>query len=358
MARLACVLVAVLSLQAAVKVIEWESITEQQFKSLPATQPVRVGGQQTTLGDLRAKVDARKRQTALSPRATPAAVARGGPHPAIDRMRRDQQAREVALQRDITAALTRLRADKTSVPYNTSVPVISAVIGIMQPRGAVVILGKNFGTMPGRVRLVGEEGGWSIDLEDLEWHPGGIGGTLPARPAVGSLKAKFVVELRSGAASNAWPVQWIADVTFVPDSDIGVTCGLDSNNDFCNSEGDGQEFCAAFVGQGTLRTISDAFVDQTPGAIGIVAKHENCWGAIGTDKGSDIYAINLKNGWTLYDFEWRRKSTTGASLTDPTGFPKGGSSWTFSIDWFAHPDSAMIYGGIIYIRGPKGIPHK
>ena len=289
---------------------------------------------------------------------TPPVAVRTGARAAIDRMRRDQQAREVALQRDINAALARLRSDKTSVPHNASVPVISAVIGVMQPGGAVVILGKNFGMMPGRVRLTAEGGGWSLDLEDLEWHAGGIGGTLPKKPNVTSLAAKFVVELRSGASSTPWPVQWIADVNVVPAADVGVTCGTDSNSDFCNGQkGGSSDSCAGFL---KLPPIGELFSNFTtePLVLAIAGAHENCWGAFSTDKGTDVYQINLKNGWTLHDFEHWRATKTGASVTDPKGFVKGATSWTVSFDWFALPDSALHYGTVVYIRGPKGIPHK
>ena len=37
--------------------------------------------------------------------------------------------------------------------------------------------------------------------------------------------------------------------------------------------------------------------------IAISGYHKNTWGAIGNDVGSDVYIINLKNGWVLKSME-------------------------------------------------------
>lgn len=351
--------------QASAGVIEWESITEQQFRSLPASQPVRFEGRRTTLGDLRPKVEARLRHTTLAARKTPRPAIRGGPRPAIDSLLRQQRQRESSLRTGIAAGLARLRRQKISTavapgttPYNTHVPVITNVLGILQPGGAVLIDGKNFGSTRGRVRLIAHDESWSVELEDLEWFDGGIGGALPKKAKVSGLPAKFVVELRSGAASNPWPVNWIEDVTMLPADDVAVvSCSLDSNGDHCNHAVSwDDEFCTKTV---SLPWLFDTFVNKEPGPISIVGWHQNCWGAFGTDKGTDVYQVSLKNGWVLHDMEFHDAvNDPGGDAKDPGGFTPGATSWTASVEWFVQPAIGVKYGAIIYIRGPKGIPHK
>lgn len=48
----------------------------------------------------------------------------------------------------------------------------------------------------------------------------------------------------------------------------------------------------------------------------------------------------------------------GGDAKDPGGFTPGATSWTVSVEWFVQPAIGVKYGAIIYIRGPKGIPHK
>lgn len=237
----------------------------------------------------------------------------------------------------------------------TPAPKITKVLGVIQPGGAVLIGGSSFGSAPGRVRMIVEDGSWELLLENLEWFPSGIGGRIPNNPAlVKGAQARFVVETSSGAPSNPWPVNWVVEVKLLPREDIRVvSCGSGANSNACNNRKSG----------GGCPVLDYADWVTTEGQVSkatIGGKHKNCWGAVGDDSGVDTYEITVKNGWVLQEMAFGSAiSGEGEGhVVGPGLFPSGSTSWSPSIAWSVSPADEVAYWTYIYIRGPKGVPHK
>src|SRR5688500_249588 len=194
-------------------------------------------------------------------------------------------------------------------------PSITKVLGIIQPGGAVLIGGNYFGDKPGRVRMIAEGGSQEFLLQKLEWYPSGIGGTIPNVPGVGVAKnPRFVVETSAGKVSNEWGVNWIVDVKMLPVNDVKlVSCSKEGWRNSCNLQ---------FFDSGTLcgaGLVADA--TYPAGGFSFRGKHNNCWGAVGDDAGTDVYEIDLKNGWVLHEvaFGWAASDEGEGSATAPSG---------------------------------------
>jgi hypothetical protein len=92
----------------------------------------------------------------------------------------------------------------------------------------------------------------------------------------------------------------------------------------------------------------------------VTASHTNCLSAVGDDSGTDVYEIRLKNGWVLHAFDFG-SAVSGEGegwIKGPGVFPVGTSSWQPAIAWSVTPNDTSAYWAFIYIRGPKGVPHK
>lgn len=233
-------------------------------------------------------------------------------------------------------------------------PKITKVLGVIQPGGPVLVGGENFGNTPGRVRMIAEGGSQEFLLQNLEWYPSGIGGKIPNVPGVGEAKnPRFLVETSAGRVSNEWGVNWIVALKVLPRDDVKVvSCGKDGKTNFCN----GQFFQIGLpCGQGL---ITDAA--PTPAGVTFSGRHDNCWGAVGDDEGTDVFEISLRNGWVLHELSFE-KSISGkdeGTVTAPSGFVPGATSWKPEIKWSVSPADEIAYWAFVVIRGPKGVPHK
>jgi hypothetical protein len=214
------------------------------------------------------------------------------------------------------------------------------------PGGAVLVLGKNFGSQPGKFQIVGQFG--TRDLDKLDWGADGkaISGFVPDNICgVQSHPAKLIVTTKAGAKSNEFQVNYLPkkEWKWLTPSDVQVvTCSQDGNSNTCNG------CCWA-----------DAFTGQ-PGGAAIFGWHSNCWGCIGDDSGTDKYQISLKNGWTLSQalFEEDDPGSEGDVNGPSPGFPSGASSWQPQYSWMATSGDSVMYAVAIEIEGPCGVPYK
>jgi hypothetical protein len=234
------------------------------------------------------------------------------------------------------------------------IPRITKVLGLIQPGGTVLVGGDAFGDKPGRVRMIAEDGSQEFLLQNLEWYPSGIGGRIPNVPGVGVAKnPRFVVETSAGKVSNEWGVNWIVDVKVLPIDDVKlVSCSTEGWRNRCNlqSFNTGSPCGAGLIGD----------APSPPASASIQGRHNNCWGAVGDDVGQDVYQIDLRNGWALHElvFGWAASDAGEGSATGPAGFTPGSTTWKPQFKWSVTPADEVAYWAYVFIRGPKGVPHK
>jgi hypothetical protein len=222
------------------------------------------------------------------------------------------------------------------------------------PGGAVIVLGKNFGSQPGKLQIVGEFG--TKDLVDLDWGSDGkfVGGKVPDNICgVHNHPAKLVVTTKAGAKSNEFPVTFLAkkEWKWLKPNDINlVNCSDDANENHCNGVDAGGDWYVA----------PQPFSSGPGFEESIYGYHYNCWGCIGNDSGTDKYQVTLANGWTFSGLllEEHDPGSEG-DVNGPTpGFPSGASSWAPQWGWMATSDDYVWYAAAIEIEGDCGVPYK
>jgi hypothetical protein len=232
-------------------------------------------------------------------------------------------------------------------------PTITALFGFNTPGGYLAIAGNGFGPSLGRVMAsLRTWSGASIQrrLEAVEWTNTLVGVQWPADiSGVRHQAATLVITTVDGVESAA------RSFTFSPALDLKrlsmadvktISCGSDSNHDVCNKVS--YEILPSFV----------YIPPELSANAAIVGAHMNRWGAIGNDKGTDIYEIALKRDWTLSSFDWRVSAEPGqAAVRKPSGFTLG-PTWSPSIDWEVTPNDQVVYAGVLTITGPIGVPYK
>ncbi len=221
------------------------------------------------------------------------------------------------------------------------------------PGGSVIVLGKNFGSQPGKLQIVGQFG--TKDLGDLEWGSDGkfVGGKVPEICGFHDHPAKLVVITKAGAKSNELPVTFLAkkEWKWLTPGDVQVLhCSSDGNENSCNNVDPGGDW---YVGGQPFS--SGAGFDET-----IFGYHYNCWGCIGDDSGSDSYQVSVKNGWTLSNLllEEHDPGSEGDVNGPSPGFPSGATSWAPKWSWNASSDDYIWYAAAIEIEGDCGVPFK
>lgn len=232
-------------------------------------------------------------------------------------------------------------------------PQIEAILPFSKPSpgGAVMVLGKNFGSQPGKLQIIGQFG--SRELVDLQWSSNGkfIGGKVPEICGVHDHPGTLMVTTQAGANSNQFPVTYLAkkEWKWLSYKDVQVThCSNDGNENVCNNKdggGDSYYFSSATV---------------NPSDTAIHGYHYNCWGCIGDDGGSDTYQITLLNGWKLSDIllcEHDPGSEGDVNGPSPE-FPLGATSWAPKWSWDVTPNDHVSYAAAIEIEGDCGVPYK
>ena len=92
----------------------------------------------------------------------------------------------------------------------------------------------------------------------------------------------------------------------------------------------------------------------------ICGSHENAWGAIGDDEGTDTFVLpSLKNGWHYSGTEKLKWNTSGGWLSALKGFTPGASDGpVLSVKWSVTPNDDVVHDIAVIIGGPAGVPHK
>ena len=236
-------------------------------------------------------------------------------------------------------------------------PKITGILSVSKPGGAGYIKGKNFGTVKNKVvvnleRFDGvaqpvnlEIINWTATAIDVVW-PSDISGVLDQNTTVQVVKANQV-------KSNEWPITFMAARTTktLPYDDLKhIDCGIDSNVDVCGTWYDPDDFDGVY----------DAAPWPTKCVGTICGSHENAWGAIGDDAGTDAFVLpSLKNGWQYSGTDKLKWNTSGGWLGALQGFQPGSSdSPVLSVKWSVTPNDDVVFDIAVIIGGPVGVPHK
>jgi hypothetical protein len=220
------------------------------------------------------------------------------------------------------------------------------------PGGNVGVVGSGFGIGLGQLHMVGYGPLIPFKLTDtvvqvVAWNNTSISATIPANitGVVDQPVAFYVLTANNVKSNYSFTVQFTAtrEVKLLdfagPAAAKLLSCGTDSNQDQCNDWIDPAD--------GTSVTWSVSGVT-------FLGYHSNCWACIGDDGGSDVYLINVPNGWVLDHFDFNLYYEAGAHVA--TAFPQGATSWQPTIDWTVTPNDDLLYQGYVYIVGPKGVP--
>jgi hypothetical protein len=263
------------------------------------------------------------------------------------------KAKGVGCGGEAETTVTVLEEFKPLVPL----PKIETYLGFAKPGGVALILGKAFGTTQGKgaqARLKDWKGvAKDIDLKIIEWKPTGIGVEWPSDLAgLPFHDASIWVTRADGKSSNKYTVQFkpTLELKMLPQSDVKVvSCSSDANSNQCNDADPGGDACAADYLPFFVQTDSS-----------IHGNHYNCWGVVGDDSGTDTYQITLANDWALEQLVFDKfvEAGEGWVKSPASTFPAGASQWTAKIEWNVTPSDNLRYEGIVFIRGPKGVPHK
>ncbi|MCI0408520.1 MAG: hypothetical protein L0191_08160 [Acidobacteria bacterium] len=225
------------------------------------------------------------------------------------------------------------------------------------PGGFVVIVGEHFGTTKGRFFLKGLRKHTGQDFGDVDlsviasdWKQTVVGGTIPSDiTPVKDQAAKLTVRTATNQWSNEFPVNFRAtrEIKRIPAHDYAVVvrhCGSDSNFDACNYTRPDKEEPPSGSGTGPILAT-------------IQGVHRNCWGCIGTDRGTDVYELWLYNGWVFDTMEWYlHVSEPGQASASKPSFPSGGTHWKPQIPWEVTPNDSLWYTINVNAIGPKGVP--
>lgn len=227
--------------------------------------------------------------------------------------------------------------------------------GVIVPGGTVALIGRFFGSEPGKVIVKGPTTdafgpGYrygEIELVDLVWEsPERVRGRIPngiSIPTAAPVTVQVRVHDATGSVSQPYPGQFQvpSETRWLTKSDVTVeVCGTDSNGWYCNGQFD-WENC------GFIWYTRTENVQNDPDAA-IQGYHENCDGAVGNDAGTDRYRIALTNGWVFDHVEW-----SGKGFSSPS-FPKGQAVWVPRIQWVAKPGEENPYKARIRVRRAVG----
>lgn len=231
---------------------------------------------------------------------------------------------------------------------STVPPVITSVLGaIGEPGTSLLVLGQYFHAGQGKVFLFNALG-HTIEMDVVEWHPGGIGVEVPADIAKFCTPPFFLYVVTGfGDLSNTRTVgHYTGEPEVMPRSDVQVLqCGNDGNFNNCNGVNPGGDWCSS----------GSWFLGTPDHDTSVFAFHGNCPWAIGADSGTDEYRATIhKPGWTI---SHALSDSERLHAFDIAVFPgqglqpqPGAGVFDFEVFWFAH--NAVSYGVDIVVEGP------
>ncbi len=239
------------------------------------------------------------------------------------------------------------------------------------PGGWVILVGENFGSLPGQVWIhLTDYQGNSHDYQLLDtqsnWADTFVAGQIPMNlPGFPDQQATFTVVAQCGAASKGWSAGFIATKDFVDLAYVGnppnhsvpwFQCKMSSgatDSDKCEDSGH-DNFPQECMGPGFT-----PWADSPLGNLG--GYHASGIGFQGNG-GNDQFWLTtpLQNGWVLdtASVDWTTKVNNGgqvsvdSSLTTDPGTPDP----RLGVDWYVNNCGGIFYQGHMIVTGPLGVP--
>ena len=223
------------------------------------------------------------------------------------------------------------------------------------PGGTILLKGRGLeGTTQLILKLVTFTGQPTLPLVNLlEVGPTFIGARI-AEGTTGVMDQQGILQVRtaSNLYSNEFPVNFRAqrDFRLLPPNDGTtklISCGTDSNYDWCRGWVDPDDNTPRYTGGGPL-------------TVPIHGSHHNCWACVGNDSGTDVYEVTLANGWIIDSIDMTRgyKANKNEAWASEPPVPAGASRWRPRIDWYATPSDTANYAINVTIVGPIGVPFR
>ncbi len=211
-------------------------------------------------------------------------------------------------------------------------PLITSIFpfSVIQPGGAVIIQGQNFGAQPGQfVIIFPGSPPLTLPMENLQWGDNFAAGTIPWLLGLKDQEVLFQIVRQDGAASNQVSAQLTAvrTVALLPGSIVTpVSCGS-SGADQCYVGGFQDPF-----------TVAGAHAALFSGG-----------------SGSDVYNVQLANGWVFDHYEWLAQDGVNGGPFGQAPDPDGLPAFTIVVNWGSGPLGTSISELAIYVVGPMGV---
>ena len=261
-------------------------------------------------------------------------------------------------------------AFKGLVPIVTGIFTTPKALAVT-PKGTLFINGKNFGT--GIRQFSSTEGGkvmlkfrlpmkHFVTLSVVKWTNTNIVAKIPGNiSGVKDHKVRLYVRRPKGLWDKHYTVPFYAtrETKYLAQSDPAVKvvqCSVEGDTNVCNGLDVSTGGCSPFA-VGPLPPV------EQPATIS--AFHENCELIVDWDKGTDKYAITLKNGWVINKIQpgekgdgWNDQTLRTMEEIQQIFSAPGKPSWNPHIRWQVSPGPGDLhYWYKIWIEGPKGVPH-
>jgi hypothetical protein len=157
-------------------------------------------------------------------------------------------------------------------------------------------------------------------------------------------------------------------LTFVPTLDMAVLghddihvqhCSDEANSNRCNDVHSGHPNAWDVVSQFIVH-VHPLFLDRSSTGCGpgqsICATHKAGFGTDGDDD-SDVYRVDLKNGWTVLRTEWDTPPFDNGTVTLINDFNQGTSSSKLTAHYAIGATGGEVgYSASVFVIGPKGLP--
>jgi hypothetical protein len=236
-------------------------------------------------------------------------------------------------------------------------PVITSIFPFSQitPGGGVILIGQNFGDLPGQIVIKFTNQLIGTPLENIQWGNTFASGTIP-KGITGQPdeQVTLTVFAQCGAASNELSEHFTAarDMAEIPFNRITCSTSVGAgNSDQCQDWGQDNwplecGCCPSFGLQ--------------KGPTGFYGYHASGWGFSGETGNDDFWSSPaLQNGWVLSSVSGLSGTRIGGGsfANVASSSPPGSNTPNAAVSWKADNCGVIFYWGNMNITGPAGMPY-
>jgi hypothetical protein len=252
------------------------------------------------------------------------------------------------------APVPRTSGSLGSVPDRKMVEVLPphidrvAAFSQCNPGAGILVKGTNFGPSPGRLFLAGyfPKTSSRIELEQLVWGSGAIGGQVPMVEGVLNQTVTLGIVTRDGRHSNGIPCELKATrvEVLLPKNNQTYSqgyCDLGDNYFAGNVAYDADEHGDIGTSSGTVICYHKSHKPMTHG----------------DNNGTDLWRIRkLENGWTLSRMSVGDSNGGSGEILSRKGFKAGATTADIEVRWRMGHTAVVHHSFDLYVEGPAGVP--